>query len=89
MSTNVSADDLVEGVEESDPSEFSEGFYSDDVQAQAIADSGEDQELVEDDTDPVTSGNISIGDMDADSTVGQGSEESFDEENDVPDLVQD
>lgn len=56
-------------------------FYSDDVQAQAIAENDKDDDLlVEDEEIPVTSGEMEIGDLDSDSEAGQGSEESFDEE---------
>lgn len=58
-----------------------DGFYSDDVQAAALADNKMDDDLLtQDDDTPVTSGDMEIGDMDTDGDLGQGSEESFDEE---------
>ena len=56
-------------------------FISDDVQAEAMAENKIDAErVVEDDDLQVTSGDMKIGDLDDDYMVGQGSEESYDEE---------
>lgn len=57
------------------------GFYSDDVQASALADNNMDpDELVERNEDPVTSGEMEIGDLDDDEMLGPGGEDSYDEE---------
>lgn len=58
-----------------------DAYYSDDVQAAAIADNNMDpDQLEEDDTDQVTSGEMEIGDLDDDEMVSQGDEDSYDEE---------
>jgi len=59
----------------------SDDFYADDVKAEAIADNKEDPDtLVEDEDLPVTSGDMEIGDLDHDAELGQGGEDSYDEE---------
>lgn len=59
-------------------------YYSSDVQAAAVADNNMDPDEVEDEDEiPVTTGDMTIGDLDDDAMEGQGSEESYDEE-DVP-----
>ena len=64
-----------------DQSMQSNAFYSDDVQAAALADNNmNDDLLIEDKETPVTSGNMQIGDLDIDAEVGRGSENSYDEE---------
>lgn len=65
-----------------DPSQDQDGFYSDDVQAAAIADNNMDpDQLKEDDDQEVTSGEMNIGDLDDDKMVDDGdSDESYDEE---------
>lgn len=56
-------------------------YYSSDVQAAALADNNMDPDKIdEQDEDPVTSGNMQIGDLDIDEMEGQGSEFSYDEE---------
>jgi hypothetical protein len=77
--------DDFEDVKEEDPSQEGPDFYSDDVEADAIAEEGGDPDkLVEHpDEDEVTSGDERIGDLDDDAEEGQGSEDSYDEE-DVP-----
>jgi len=74
------ADDtnLQDDLNTDDPSQSDDGFYADDVQAQAIAENSLDpEELDIDDEDPVTSGNLEIGDLDIDL---DDDEISFDEE---------
>lgn len=58
------------------------GFYSDDVQAAALADNNLDPDLLEEKEEiPVTSGNMEIGDLDNDDEVVDGDPEgSYDEE---------
>jgi hypothetical protein len=56
-------------------------FYSDDLNAQVIAENNEDPDLLKVDDDlPVTTGEISLGDLDADENPDEEGV-SFDEEN--------
>lgn len=58
-----------------------DSFYSNDVQAAALADNNMDpDELEVKEEIPVTTGNMEIGDLDDDEMEGQGSELSYDEE---------
>ncbi len=59
-----------------------DGFYSDDVQAAALADNNMDPDQFEEKEEiPVTSGNMEIGDLDNDDEISDGNlEESYDEE---------
>jgi hypothetical protein len=58
-----------------------DGFYADDVSAEAVAENSQDPEKLKEDQDtPVTSGEMEIGDMDEDAEVTGGSEASYDEE---------
>lgn len=60
---------------------MSNNFYSDDVNAQATAENAQDpSDLLIKDEVPVTSGEMEIGDMDAESEVNDDSGESVDEE---------
>lgn len=64
-----------------DPQTSDDSFYSNDVQAAAMADNNMDpDELEVKEEIPVTSGDMKIGDLDDDSMEGQGSELSYDEE---------
>lgn len=56
-------------------------FYSDDVQAAAIADNNMNPDDIEQREEiPVTTGDMEIGDLDDDAMEGRGDEESYDEE---------
>jgi hypothetical protein len=56
-------------------------YYADDVQADAVAENDLNPDTLEENDDTeVTSGEMKIGDLDDDAMVGQGSEESYDEE---------
>jgi len=60
-----------------------DGFYADDVQAQAMADNNlnPDQLPEEDDDTPVTSGEMEIGDLDKDDEIkDKDPKASYDEE---------
>jgi hypothetical protein len=58
-----------------------DSFYSDDVQAAAMADNNMDPDKLEVKEEiPVTTGDMEIGDLDDDEMEGQGSEKSYDEE---------
>ena len=60
---------------------LSGGFYSDDLSAEVIAENGGDPESLKEDEDiPVTSGELSIGDLD-DGEEPEDPSESQDEEN--------
>lgn len=60
-----------------DPSAQTDGFYADDVQAAALADNQMEADLlVEDDDVPVTSGEMVIGDLDAESDEVSEDEEA-------------
>lgn len=64
-----------------DPQTSDDSFYSNDVQAAAMADNNMDPDDLEVKEEiPVTTGNMEIGDLDDDDMEGQGSEESYDEE---------
>jgi hypothetical protein len=64
-----------------DDNATNDGFYSDDVQAAAIADNNMDpDDLEEKEEVPVTSGDMKIGDLDDDDMEGPGDETSYDEE---------
>lgn len=64
-----------------DNSQSTDDFYSDDVQAAALADNNMDpDQLREDKEPPVTSGDMEIGDLDDDEMLGSGGEDSYDEE---------
>lgn len=57
------------------------GFYSDDVQAAAMADNNMDPDDIEQhDETPVTTGDMEIGDLDDDAMEGRGNQDSYDEE---------
>lgn len=56
-------------------------FYSNDVQAAAMADNKmNSDDFSEEEEIPVTSGDMKIGDLDDDAMEGRGGEESYDEE---------
>jgi len=77
----MAQDQNAQDPENQDPSQEKDGFYSDDVQAAAIADNNLDpDQLKEDDDLEVTSGDLKIGDLDDDEMVGSGDEDSYDEE---------
>lgn len=58
-----------------------DGFYSDDVQANALAENKIDPDvLVVDDEPPVTTGELELGDMDAGDSIVQNDDLSYDEE---------
>jgi len=60
---------------------MSNNFYSDDVNAQATAENAQDpSDLFIKDEEPVTTGDMEIGDMDSESEVNDESGESYDEE---------
>jgi hypothetical protein len=56
-------------------------FYSDDVNAEALAENAQDPASLEiKDEEPVTSGEMEIGDLDAEEEVDDESGASYDEE---------
>ena len=60
---------------------MSNNFYSDDLNAQATAENAQDpSDLVIKDEEPVTSGEMEIGDLDSETEVNDESGESYDEE---------
>jgi hypothetical protein len=62
-------------------SNSNDDFYSDDVQAEAVAANDQNEETLNiKEEDPVTSGEMNIGDLDDDSEVKTGSASSYDEE---------
>jgi len=64
-----------------DPQTSDDSFYSNDVQAAAMADNNMDPDDLEVKEEiPVTTGNMEIGDLDDDDMEGQGGELSYDEE---------
>lgn len=64
-----------------DAQSVTDGFYSDDVQAAALADNNLDPDQLEEKEEiPVTSGNMEIGDLDDDEMVEAGGDNSYDEE---------
>lgn len=64
-----------------DDTQSNDGFYSDDVQAAALADNNMNPDQLEEREEiPVTSGDMKIGDLDDDEMVERGSEDSYDEE---------
>lgn len=82
MADDTNLVDDFKSVKDSNPSQESDTFYADDVQAEAIAENrGDPESLIEDDDLEVTSSDLNIGDLDDDAMVNEKDDSgSYDEE---------